>query len=183
MDEVVRYDFATLTRLEAEAIGRPGQRTFRIILENERGETAILWIEKEQLQALGEFIDRLLAQTGSRLLRRIDVTPAPPAPVGPLLDAPAVEFKIGQLGLGYEGEQRLFLLQAHDIEADPEGPPTLRCLIRPGQFRRLSDQIAGIVATGRPRCPMCGTPLSDPNGPHFCPPSNGHLSRAERMEE
>ena len=182
MDDV-RYDFDTLTRLEAEAIGRPGQRTFRMIRGNDRGETAVLWIEKEQLQALGEAIDRLLAQTGSRQLRRIDITPGPPAPAAPLLDPPAVEFKIGQLGLGYEGEQRLFLLVAHDIEGDPEGPATLRCLIRSGQFRRLSEQIAGIVATGRPRCPMCGTPLSRADGPHFCPPSNGHLSRAERLEE
>src|SRR4051794_40948754 len=60
MDDV-RYDFATVNRLEAEAIGRPGQRTFRIILGNERGETAVLWIEKEQIQALGDAIERLLA--------------------------------------------------------------------------------------------------------------------------
>ena len=57
--------------------------------------------------------------------------------------------------------------------------PTLRCLIRQSQFRRLSEQIAGIVATGRPRCPMCGQPLS--GRVHFCPPSNGHLTRAERQ--
>lgn len=178
--EDVRYDFETVTRLEAESIGRPGQRTFRLIVGSERGDTAVLWIEKEQLQALGEAIDRLLAQVGSRQMRRLDITPPPPKPVAPVMDAPIAEFKIGQLGLGYEVEQRLFLLQAHDIEGDPEGPPTLRCFIKQAQFRRLSEQIAGIVVSGRPRCPMCGNPL--PNGPHFCPPSNGHLSRAERMQ-
>ncbi len=178
MDDV-RYDYRVLTRLEAEALGRPGQRTFRLIVGNDRGETAILWIEKEQLQALGEAIDRLLAQVGSRQMRRLDITPPPPKPVAPVMDAPIAEFKIGQLGLGDEVEQRLFLLQAHDIEGDPEGPPTLRCLIRQGQFRRLSEQIAGIVSTGRPRCTMCGQPLS--GEPHFCPPSNGHLTRAERL--
>lgn len=178
MDDV-RYDFATVNRLEAEAIGRPGQRTFRLILGNERGETAVLWIEKEQVQALGEAIERLLAHLGPRRLKRLDIAPRPPEPVGPLLDAPTVEFKIGTLALGYEAEQRLCLLQAHDIEGDPEGPATLRCLIKQAQFRRLSEQIAGIVATGRPRCTMCGQPLS--GGPHFCPPSNGHLTRAERL--
>ena len=178
--EDVRYNFETVNRLEAEAIGRPGQRTFRVIVASERGETAVVWIEKEQLQALGEAIDRLLAQVGPRRTRRLDLAPQPPQPATPLLDAPTVEFKAGQLGLGYEAEQRLCLLVAHDIEGDPEGPPTLRCLIKQSQFRRLSEQISGIVATGRPRCPMCGTPL--PDGPHFCPPSNGHLSRAERAE-
>jgi uncharacterized repeat protein (TIGR03847 family) len=178
MDEV-RYDFATINRLEAEALGRPGQRTFRLIIGNEQGETAVLWIEKEQVAALGDAIDRLLAHVGQRHLKRLDITPAPPEPATPLLDAPTVEFKIGTLALGYEAEQRLCLLQAHDIEGDPEGPPTLRCLIRQSQFRRLSEQIAGIVATGRPRCPMCGQPLS--GRVHFCPPSNGHLTRAERQ--
>lgn len=179
MDDV-RYDFEMVNRLEAEAIGQPGQRTFRLLISSQRGETAALWIEKEQLQALGEAIDRLLAQLGPRRYRRLDIVPPPPKPVDPPLDPPVVEFKIGQLGLGYDVEARLCLLVAHDIEGDPEGPPTLRCLIKQSQFRRLSEQIAGIVATGRPRCPMCGTPLSD--GPHFCPPSNGHLSRAERAE-
>lgn len=178
MDEV-RYDFATVNRLEAEALGRPGQRTFRLIIGNEQGETAVLWIEKEQVTALGDAIDRLLAHVGQRHLKRLDVAPAPPEPAAPLLDAPTVEFKIGTLALGYEAEQRLCLLQAHDIEGDSEGPPTLRCLIRQSQFRRLSEQIAGIVATGRPRCSMCGQPLS--GRVHFCPPSNGHLTRAERQ--
>ncbi len=178
MDDI-RYDFATVNRLEAEAIGRPGQRTFRLIVGNSRGETAVLWIEKEQVQALGEAIDRLLAHLGRNQMKRLDLRPGPPEPVGPLLDAPTVEFKIGTLALGYEAEQRLCLLQAHDVESDPEGPATLRCLIRQSQFRRLSAQIAGIVATGRPLCTMCGQPLS--GGPHFCPPSNGHLTRAERL--
>jgi uncharacterized repeat protein (TIGR03847 family) len=180
MDDV-RYDFATLNRLEAEALGQPGQRTFRLILGNERGETAVLWIEKEQIQALGDAIDRLLAHVGSQRLKRLDVAPHPPEPPEPLVDAPTAEFKIGQLALGYEAEQRLCLLQAHDIEGDPEGPPTLRCLIRRAQFRQLSGQIAGIVAGGRPRCPMCGTPLT--GGPHFCPPSNGHLPHTARQQD
>jgi uncharacterized repeat protein (TIGR03847 family) len=178
MDDV-RYDFETVNRLEAEALGQPGQRTFRLIVGNERDETAILWLEKEQLQALGEAIDRLLAQIGPRQMRRIDVAPQAPRPVAPLRGEPTAEFKIGQLGLGYDPERRLCLLVAHDIEGDPEGQATLGCLIKQGQFRRLSEQIAGIMTAGRPLCPMCGNPL--PDGPHFCPPSNGHLSRAERQ--
>ncbi|HEX5501376.1 MAG TPA: DUF3090 family protein [Thermomicrobiales bacterium] len=179
MDEV-QHDFERINRLEAEAIGRPGQRTFRVIAGNGRGETAVLWIEKEQLQALGEAIDRLLAQIGPRRTRRLDARPEPPPPADPLVDTPTVEFKIGQLGLGYDAERNLCLLVAHDVEdlvGGGEGPPTLRCLITRAQFRRLSEQIAGIVASGRPLCPMCGAPLGD--APHFCPPSNGHLHHAE----
>lgn len=180
MDDV-RYDFKSVTRLEAEALGQPGQRTFRLIAASDRGETAVLWIEKEQLQALGEAIDRLLAQVGPRRTRRLDAGPQPPRPVAALLDPPTVEFKIGQLGLGYDVEENRCLLIAHDIEELSEGSsPVLRCLISQGQFRHLSEQIASIMASGRPLCPMCGLPLSD--SPHFCPPSNGHLKRAEALE-
>ncbi len=175
-----RHDYGPVNRIEAEAFGEPGQRTFRVRLAGSSG-AACLWLEKEQLQALGEAIDRLLAQLGPRRTRRLDVRPAPPQPAAPLVDPPAVEFKIGRLGLGYDAEESRCLLVAHDIEGDPEGPPTLRCLITRAQFRRLSEQIAGLMASGRPLCPMCGAPLTDE--PHFCPPSNGHLHRSDDDED
>lgn len=169
-------DFGLLTRLEAEAIGPPGQRTFRVIAANESERTAVLWLEKEQLQALGEAIDRLLAQIGPRRTKRLDVVPPPPAPAAPLLDTPAVEFKVGQLGLGFDADRKLCLLVAHDVEADSD-VPGFRCQIAPTRFRDVAVQIAGIIASGRPVCPLCGSAISDE--PHFCPPSNGHLHAAE----
>lgn len=175
MDEISN-DFGVLTRLEAEAIGPPGQRTFRVIASNDNDRTAILWLEKEQLQALGEAIDRLLAQIGPRRTKRLDVVPPPPIPAGPVLDTPAVECKVGQLGLGYDAERKLCLLVAHDVEAETD-VPGFRCQVAPTRFRALAVQIAGIVATGRPQCPLCGSPLT--SEPHFCPPSNGHLHAAE----
>ena len=35
---------------------------------------------------------------------------------------PEVEFKVGQLALGYDEAQRLYLILAHDVESDMEGP-------------------------------------------------------------
>src|SRR5439155_23259877 len=59
-------DFGLVDAVDAEAIGEPGHRTFRV--RARAGNTfAALWIEKEQLAALGRGISQLLAD---RSLRR-----------------------------------------------------------------------------------------------------------------
>ena len=56
-----QYDFASVDAIDAESIGTPGKRTFRLrILRGD--ESAALWMEKQQLAALGEAIPRLLEQ-------------------------------------------------------------------------------------------------------------------------
>ena len=39
---VVSYEFRTVRRLESEAIGVPGKRTFRLLADNDAG-SAIIW--------------------------------------------------------------------------------------------------------------------------------------------
>ena len=56
------WDFGRAELLEPEAIGEPGQRTFRLrVLSG--SEAASLWLEKEQLVALTLAIRQLLEQT------------------------------------------------------------------------------------------------------------------------
>src|ERR671924_307114 len=55
------YDFAAVDIIDAESIGTPGKRTFRVrVLRG--ADSASLWVEKQQLAALGEAIPRLLDQ-------------------------------------------------------------------------------------------------------------------------
>ncbi len=54
-----QFDFAAVDAIDAESIGEPGKRTFRVrILRGD--EAAALWVEKQQLAALGEAIPRLI---------------------------------------------------------------------------------------------------------------------------
>src|SRR5687768_14874345 len=55
------HDFDNLTRAEAEAIGVPGQRRFRMVFGDEL-DAIVLWLEKQQLQALGMAFEQMLAQ-------------------------------------------------------------------------------------------------------------------------
>jgi len=166
-----RHDFDIVARLDTDAVGTPGNRRFRLIVQNDT-DTAFLWLEKEQLQALGLAVDQLLMKVRV-LWSRNDPNPQVRPPSPPFEGRATVEMRVGRLGLGYDEESKLFVLIAHDVEASPDDPPTFRCLCSRGQLARLSEEITAVVAAGRPRCPVCGTPLE--GGSHFCPGSNGHL--------
>lgn len=161
-----RYDFGAVTAITAEAIGQPGNRTFRLLLRNE-GASACLWLEKEQLQALALAGHELLAQVGgeSEAAEQVAITGSKPGRAD-------IEFKVSQLGLGYDPAGTVFMLIAHEADADPEGPPMLRCLLTRSQLGALAQQAQEVCASGRPRCVLCGQPLEP--APHLCPPSNGH---------
>ena len=57
--------------LDAEAIGQPGNRRFRIYARSSRG-TASLWLEREQMEALSLAIDQLLAQAAGGMVLRAE---------------------------------------------------------------------------------------------------------------
>jgi uncharacterized repeat protein (TIGR03847 family) len=162
------HDFGRVTLLEAEALGKPGERTFRLRI-GAPSDSASLWLEKEQLQALSLAVRHILSQR--RASERPTPEEQPPAPAD-FAAQPAVDFKVGRLSLGYDESEESFTLFAHDLEADPEGPPTFTCEATAAQARALSDEISRIVAAGRPVCYLCGQPIEA--GHHVCPRSNGH---------
>ncbi len=169
-------DFGVVDQAQASSVGLPGQRTFRLQFLNERGETACLWLEKEQLAALGEAIGQLIAQLTNEpaYVDLIEFEEGQAAePEIPFPEPPTVEFKIGRLALGYDEGRGRFTLLMHDIEGDLAGAAGFRCLVTREQLERLSRQIAEVVAAGRPVCPLCNAPLTVGTA-HFCPPSNGH---------
>ena len=53
-----KFEFTQISRLEAEALGRPGKRTFRIIVES-NNSVASIWIEKEHLLQLSMSVKQL----------------------------------------------------------------------------------------------------------------------------
>jgi uncharacterized repeat protein (TIGR03847 family) len=162
-----QHDFGTALAVDAEAVGLPGQRRFRLLVRARR-ENASIWMEKEQLAGIGDW----LADVTKRLDRERP-TDAPDVDPLPITGDFAVDFRAGQLALGYVEDRDLFSVQAFSAEADPENQaPTFRCLLSRGQSRVLTRKIERVIAGGRPLCPLCETPM-DPEG-HACPRSNGH---------
>ena len=168
MAEPAAHDMGDVEEIDVESIGEPGQRTFRLLAE--RGtETASLWLEKEQLQALGLVIDQHIARLTRAGAPRESalLTLAPRFPTRATID-----FKVGRMGLGYDGDRRKFVFTAYDIEDAEQETPRLSCSAGGSQVGALSIKIMEVVAAGRPRCPLCGAPIE---GKHVCPASNGHV--------
>jgi len=135
-------------------------------------------VEREQLQALAMLIEQLLTNLPALDLRanpargQAGTESRESASTVP----PDVEFKVGQLALGYDEGERLYLILAHDIESDPDGPARFSCQATRRQLRTLAQSIVPLLAAGRPRCPACEAPLG--SGKHVCPRANGHAARA-----
>ncbi len=177
------YDFGQADLLDAEAIGKPGRRRFRLFARAQ-GRTAALWIEREQLQALADAIDQLLAQiAGGEVFRNLippQTTEVPGAP--PDFPAhPDIEFQIGELSLGYDERNNLLAVLATPLElvaeesglrAQQSSEPGFAARFSRDQATTLSQHIQAILTAGRPRCNLCGAPL-EPE-PHACPRQNGH---------
>jgi uncharacterized repeat protein (TIGR03847 family) len=178
-----QHVFGPATRLQAQALGEPGQRTFRLLVESDDGGAAVLWLEKEQLQALGLAVEQLLAELQGRLASAARTVSQPPQESFP--DQPAVDIKVGRLALGQD-ESELetgprYVLLAYDLETmnpeeseEPSSPPTFAVRATRDQLRALSRNIAEVVAAGRPRCPLCGEPVQQLGQPHGCVRANGH---------
>jgi uncharacterized repeat protein (TIGR03847 family) len=175
------YDFGRVELLGVESIGRPGRRRFRLFARS-RSRTAGLWIEREQLQALADALDQVLAQlAGGEILRTLLPTEAPevPGPPPDFPNHPDVEFQIGELSLGYDERDNLLAVLATPLELMEEGEPGtpgntpgFAARFTRDQGLALSQHIQGILAAGRPRCTYCGAPLGPE--PHACPKQNGH---------
>jgi len=160
----------------AEAVGLPGQRTFHVLARS-RTLSAELWMEKEQLQALVEAIARMNleidAEHGSELPPREPSGDNPKPPDFP--DNPDVSVQVGALSLSYDSQRDVIVIEATSRDEDEEeAPPTFRCATTREQMQLLQVNAIDVLSAGRPRCPLCGTPLPAAGTPHFCPPTNGH---------
>jgi uncharacterized repeat protein (TIGR03847 family) len=167
-------DFGLVDAVDAEAIGEPGHRTFRVRVRAGVNYAA-LWIEKEQLAALGRGISQLLAE---RSLRRGEAVPRA-TPMGEFVARPDVEMEIVRLGIDFEPSPDRLILLADDRPGLERGDtPTFRMEMSRAAALGLVREISAVVAAGRPRCPLCGNPMED-NNQHFCPGSDGYSTFLE----
>jgi uncharacterized repeat protein (TIGR03847 family) len=172
--------------LGAEAVGQPGQRRFRLFVESRRG-SAVMWMEKEQLNRLAFALDRALAQvTQGQILRTEAQASAPSPPPSMPADfppSPEYDFREAQIGLTYDPRDEVFALTIAPVDIIMEPGQEPQALVREDdsvsflftapQAHALTSAINAMLSMGgRPVCPLCGTPLD--GGPHACVRQNGH---------
>lgn len=170
-------DFGHAQLVEAEAIGEPGKRVFRLRIMS-GSQTASLKMEKEQLVALTIGIRKLLEQTDESETAE----PAPDPAAKEFPQEAQLDFTIGRLGIGYEEESHMVVIFAYKVEdAEEDATPAFSCQISRGQGRVFAEHAEQVVSGGRPICVLCGTSI-DPDG-HKCLRRNGSGQRPVPLQE
>ena len=139
-------------------------------------------LEKAQVVILADRIEQLLDEVVTRTGTAL---PAAGRTDTEALEQPVdEEFRVGAMGLAWDGDAGLVVIEAQAPVEDTEiaektlledaddGPDALRVRIEPGLARDFVVRARRVVSAGRPPCPLCTLPL-DPAG-HVCPRQNGY---------
>jgi uncharacterized repeat protein (TIGR03847 family) len=155
-----RYDLGICATLEAESVGDPGARRFRLRVAAEHG-SALLWLEKEELYEL--------ALTVKRVLRMPAVATGSPAFAADHETRADYDFKVSRLALGHDRGSGRYMLLAQISETSEDDAIALWA--DPELLNRMADRAFEVHDGGRPRCPLCSAPLSGAKA-HACPRAN-----------
>jgi uncharacterized repeat protein (TIGR03847 family) len=169
--------------LGAGAVGEPGQRAFYLQARKERAQLTVL-VEKEQIALLATeavaFLDRIADEYPEEGIRL-------PTSVAELQEPTVPLFRARLIGLGFDPERELVLIELRERSSDDEDDETdepveevavpsaddeedgfvARLYATRSQVRAMAARGAAAVTAGRPPCPLCDQPM-DPAG-HRCP--------------
>lgn len=184
----ITHGFDWPDRFIVGTVGLPGDRTF-YLQAKDRDRTVSVALEKQQSAALAEGISELLTK-----LRELDGNPASVPDETPdllvdddPLDLPLdEEFRVGVLTLGWDPTTTQVVIEAapvpefDDLEdgeqievssiEDLEPEQMLVVRIPVGAARAFVDRTFAVVRAGRPECPICHSPMDDPET-HVCGPT------------
>jgi len=176
------HAFEPPERFVAGTVGAPGERTF-FLQARGGGRLISVVLEKVQVALLAEKLEELLAEANRRFGVAVPEITDGPDDNEPL-DLPLEEeFRVGTLGLAWDGDSETVVIEAiaQGEQETEEGEPDeeeladldrLRVRLTPAATRAFISRARRVVAAGRPPCPFCGQPL-DPAG-HLCPRHNGY---------
>jgi len=165
MSAAESFHFEKLEYLTVGTLGPRGQRAFFLQCRGE-GQFVSFKIEKQQVAALADYLDRVLAD-----LPEVDVVEIPSdlslrEPVVP-------EWAVGSMGVAYAPEIDKLIVIAEELTDSDEllEPARARFTLDRGQVAGLVERARSIVSAGRPPCQYCGSPLESSNG-DWCPCHN-----------
>jgi uncharacterized repeat protein (TIGR03847 family) len=167
------FDFRDTEFLTVGTLGPRGERVFYLQGRGDHfgGEPRLvsLRLEKQQVAALADYLDRVLDDL-------------PESELGPLpgdlgLREPVIsEFTVASLGVAYSTEDDRLIVVAEEM-VDPEEnddeiePDHVRWSLRREQVIGLITRAREVIAAGRPPCIYCNRPI-DPRNGDWCACSN-----------
>jgi uncharacterized repeat protein (TIGR03847 family) len=155
------YDLVA-DRLVVGTVGPVGQRLF--LVQCRQGPTLLtLKLEKQQVAVMADYLSRIVkdqARPGKL-----------PDPL-PLEEPTEPDWAVGTIGVSYDdADDRIVLVVEEQVDEGETGA-IARLSVTREQAATFAIEATRLVESGRPPCPLCGSPL-DPSG-HECPRTNGH---------
>lgn len=158
------FDFLELDFLTVGTLGPRGQREFFLQARSE-GRLLSLKVEKQQVAALAEYLDRVLKELPE------GETGEPPSDLD-LREPVVVEWTVASLAIAYAQElDRIVVVAESFVENEDDEPFQARFFLQRGDVSGLIGRARTVVAAGRPPCLYCGQPLETRNG-DWCPCRN-----------
>jgi len=163
-------DFGLVDAVDAEALGDPGQRVFRIRVVKQE-QYAAIWLEKQELAQLGRSLSQLLAEKSDEkgqpvsTVNNVDIFPS----------NPDVDIQALRISIDFDVSVQHVVIKVDD-EATMTSieRPSFSMSFNRSQAISLSSVIEIVVAGGRPLCKLCGQVLDIDGKCIGCPGSNGH---------
>ena len=156
------YDLSEPDRLTVGTVGPVGDRLF--LLQCRQGPVLLtLKIEKQQVAVVADYLARIV---------RDQPRPSHLPGEQPLEQPAEPAWVVGTVGVAYDDAEDRVILVIEELVADEETGAIARLSISREQAAAFAIQATRLVESGRPPCPLCGSPL-DPSG-HECPRTNGH---------
>jgi len=158
------YDLSTPERFTVGTVGPVGQRLF--LLQCRQGPILLtLKIEKQQVSVLSDYLARIVrGQTRPGHL--------PDDPELALEEPNEPAWAVGTIGVSYDEADDRVVIVIEELVPEGEAGAIARLSVTREQAAAFAIHATRLVQSGRPPCPLCGSPL-DPSG-HECPRTNGH---------
>ncbi|HZM55020.1 MAG TPA: DUF3090 family protein [Acidimicrobiales bacterium] len=155
------YDLSS-DRLVVGTVGPVGNRLF--LLQCRQGPMLLTFkIEKQQVAVVADLLARIV---------RGERRPGHLPDELPLEEPAEPVWAVGTIGVSYDEAGERIVLVIEELVAEEETGAIARLSITREQAAAFAIQATKLVESGRPPCPLCGSPL-DPSG-HECPRTNGH---------
>lgn len=153
------FDFRDPDFFTAGAVGPPGQRVFYLQI-GEGGSAVSFRLEKQQVHALAEYLEGLLAELP---------VPGDAPPAQELVEPVVPAWVVGSIGVGYDNDTDRVIVVAEEL-TESDDTDEARVMLRRDQCLTFIERAEELMAGSRPPCKLCGGPV-DPTG-HACPRHN-----------
>ena len=158
------FDFREPDFLTVGTLGPKGQREFFLQARSE-GQLVSLKVEKQQVAALAEYLDRVLNELPKQSGLAHESEAATPPKDLELREPVIAQWTAASLAIAYTQElDQLVVVAESFVDDEDEEPFQARFFLEREDVVGLIGRARTIVAAGRPPCLYCGQPLESRNG-------------------